>query len=672
MKKNVIALVILLAAFLLVVLLMGDKSEAPSETSVLDEYNLTQRITTDTVLVDSMTVPSGEAIVMVEDSVLTSNQDLIINGAIGCSDGSLTIRTNGKLTLNDTLACEDGESGDITIIATGGLEMSPEARIVATGNVQIVDSEDSVKNTEELEALYDEVDKVPDSGIFVGPFVADETVSPVGDDAITVFKPDSKWSLIPIAYAQVDNGTTTVNLTGEPIKVSGKIKVETPSWDWVKRIVVFDFPNTREVIIQDFELEGPEGRAGESDTGSCDVTGEPGEDAFRFNAYAPNLVVNNFTLVLGAGGEGGEATTGGECEEAKAKGGKGGKPGNFRMIGSQKFEIQGAFLVHPGNGGAGGGASAIGKIGKPGEKGGDADATGGDGSDNKKKLTVGGTVAGTGNVQFGDAVGGSGGYGYSEGGAGGAAEKCGETGGPGGKATAESGKGGDAKLTVSGGAVRMDFANDIGGQGGIVEAYGGVGGAGGSCDETAKGGDGGKGGDANAKEGKGGLGKNGRAADGAEFGDLGGNGGVGGDGCTEGIGGEGGTGGSDDGEKGEDGRNVCLSITKEEDYISLLPGEIQVIQYMDYYIPIENLEKVDGHEGSCEDEHWHAGAGAAVNTMGYPTPDPDPGGCGFGKTAEVPVQIIQDPNYTEPNNKPDQSDGQMIRIDPPPFIIPAN
>ena len=86
-------------------------------------------------------------------------------------------------------------------------------------------------------------------------------------------------------------------------------------------------------------------------------------------------------------------------------------------------------MVHPGTGGAGGAAEAKGKEGDPGKKGGDARATGGKGADNKKKLSVFGTVAGTSNVEFGDAVGGEGGPATAEGGKGGDANECGMTGG---------------------------------------------------------------------------------------------------------------------------------------------------------------------------------------------------------------------------------------------------
>tara|TARA_B100000508_G_scaffold74109_2_gene57708 strand:+ start:2970 stop:4997 length:2028 start_codon:yes stop_codon:yes gene_type:complete len=675
MQKRTLLSLFIVGVIAVVVLVVWKQpvAEAPTEVSVISGYIESQTFSTDTTLNESRIVNVEEVYVLESDAILTVNEAMVIEGAVGCRDGSLSIIANAPLTINGTIACEDEEVGDVTIVATEGLTMSPDSEIIANGNVQIVDSSDLIKEQSVLDGLYDATAEVSTEGLIVGPLVDEEVEAPAGEAALRFVPRESILApFIKTAHAQVDNGTTTVNLTNQPIRVSGKIKVGTPR-KGAKRVVVFDFPNTPEVTVQDFELEGPKGRNGDPDTGSCDVEGKDGEDAFRFNAFAPNLIVNNFTLILGDGGDGGEATTGDGCDDARAKGGKGGKPGNFKMVGSQKFEITGAFIVHPGNGGGGGGATAKGKVGEPGEKGGDARATGGKGADNKKKLTVAGTVAGTSNVQFGDAVGGYGGSALAEGGAGGDAEKCGQFGGPGGKANARSGDGGDAKLTITGGARRMDVANDIGGQGGLVEAYGGVGGVGGSCDETQKGGDGGKGGDAAATEGKGGFGKSGRAADGAALGDDGGDGGKGGDGCTEGIGGDGGSGGTEDGEKGEDGQNICITITKEEDYISLLPGEIQVIKYKDYYIPIANLGVFsDSNKQECDGgmEHWHPGPQGAIETGGMTVPDPDPNECGFGKVSDTEIHIIMDPNYIEEDSEEMREGGEMIQIDPPKLILP--
>jgi len=675
MKHRALLFLFIISVIAVVVLAVWKKpvAEAPTEVSVLSGYIESQTFSTDTTLSESRIVNAEEVYVLESDAILTVDEAMVIEGAVGCRDGSLSIVANAPLTINGVVACEDEDAGDVTIVAAEGLTMSSDSEIIANGNVQIVDSSDLIKDQSAFDELYDATAEVSSDGLVVGPLVDEEVEAPAGE-AVVQFVPTDSFltTFIKTAHAQVNNGTTTVNLTTEPIRVSGKIKVGTPR-KGAKRVVVFDFPNTPEVTVQDFELEGPKGRNGDPDNGSCDVEGEDGEDAFRFNAFAPNLIVNNFTLILGDGGDGGDATTGDGCDDARAKGGKGGKPGNFKMVGSQKFEITGAFIVHPGNGGGGGGATAQGKVGEPGEKGGDARATGGKGADNKKKLTVAGTVAGTSNVQFGDAVGGYGGSALAEGGAGGDAEKCGQFGGPGGKANARSGDGGDAKLTITGGARRMDVANDIGGQGGIVEAIGGDGGAGGSCDETQKGGNGGKGGSASATEGKGGFGKSGRASDGAELADDGGDGGKGGDGCTEGIGGDGGSGGTEDGEKGEDGRNICITITKEEDYISLLPGEIQVIKYKDYYIPIANLGVFsDPNKRECDGgmEHWHPGPRGAIETGGMAVPDPNPNECGFGKVSDTQIHIIMDPNYVEENPEEMQEGGEMIQIDPPKLILP--
>jgi len=371
MNNKAVIFLIIIAVLGLGVFLFTNNNTEEGEVSVLLDYTETNVFDSNKSFADPVVILSGESTILESDAKMSVLDDLTIDGALGCRDGSLAITVEGKLTINDTVACQNEGQGGVTIVAKGGLVMGPKARVVADGDVQIVDDETVIKSSSQLSSLYDEVETASDVGFSIGPFVEEDTALPKESDqnaeVSEVSQNDSLFSrFFNIANAQVNNGTTTVNLTGQPIVVSGKIKVGTPR-KGAKRIVVFDFPNTPEVTIQDFELEGPAGRAGEVDTGSCDVKGKNGEDAFRFNANAPNLIVNNFTLILGDGGEGGEATTGDGCDDARAKGGKGGKPGNFRMIGSEKFEITGAFIVHPGNGGAGGGANAKGKVGDPGE-----------------------------------------------------------------------------------------------------------------------------------------------------------------------------------------------------------------------------------------------------------------------------------------------------------------
>ncbi|MDC1205604.1 hypothetical protein N8083_02030, partial [Candidatus Pacebacteria bacterium] len=323
-----------------------NRSAEEGDVSVLSQYKEVQTYASNTTITDSLTVNEGELLTMKNGAELTVQEETVINGAIGCQAGSMTLTFEKKVVLNDTIVCESGVDSDVIIVAKGGLVMGENARIISDGNVQIVDSESVIRSNAELNELYDAVETVPEGGLVVGPFVDEETELPEikNEEAVSVKRSLFFERFVNVAHAQINNGTTTVNLSSDPIIVSGKIKIQGPVRKGAKRVVVFDFPNTSSVTVQNFELEGPAGRPGDADTGSCDVTGKKGEDAFRFNAFAPNLTVNNFTLMLGDGGKGGEATAGDGCEEAKAKGGDGGKPGNFRMIGSQKFEITGAFI----------------------------------------------------------------------------------------------------------------------------------------------------------------------------------------------------------------------------------------------------------------------------------------------------------------------------------------
>lgn len=649
-----------------------------TNSSPLANYTQTNTYSGNIVLTEATVIPEGKSTITNGNVTINTDQDFTVNGALGCSDGSITIISKGLLTINDTIACEDMRGGNVTIVALGGLVMNKNTKILSSGNVQIVDNLSLVKTQIELVEFFDDIETVPQLGMFIGPFIyeneitetdtntVDQTTEPIDEtEEVSVFS----WpKFIHTANAQESNSTTTVDLSNSPVIISGSIALNSPERT-AKRIVVFDFPNTKEVRIEHLDLKGPDGRKGTVSTRECTVTGGDGENAFRFNVYAQNLKANNFTLVLGNGGQGGDATTKENCDDAVAKGGMGGKAGNFRMIGVNSFEIAGSFIVHPGNGGSGGNATAKGKGGDRDEKGGSAQAIGGKGRDNKKKLFIDGSVAGTNYVQFVDAIAGNGGTAIAEGGKGGDASECGKTGATGGTAYAKGGEGGDAKLLLSGNITRTESANDIGGQGGITEAYGGDGGDGGACDNTEQGGDGGIGGDASTEAGSGGLGNSGKTNDGAIFGDYGGNGGIGGDGCTEGIGGIVGRGGIEDGKKGENGKNLCLSVTEEEH--SLMPDELHVIQFLDYFIPIQNLSKITDSSGNeCGgEEHWHPGANGAINTMGYVTPDPDPNNCGFGKTSEVPIVVIDGSKVSAEGR--DGNSGEMIQIDPPALIIPS-
>ncbi len=591
-------------------------------------------------------------------ATLTVQGDLTVDRTISCKDGPLSITVKGSTTIRGDLRCEGG--GDVTLVAEGGLMMSESAEVTSDGNVQFVSDASLLLTTEEdINAKFNEIGRDSGTGQRVGPLISDgESVSVLSDEMPqgTFASAGAFFSaLVPTAHAQAL----------VPVVISGTMNVGTPP-KGVKRLVIFAFPEAEAVSIADFQLTGPNGRDGDDDVGkSCDAEGAKGEDAFRFNAVAPNLTVNNFTLTLGSGGMGGDAETTAECDPGRAEGGKGGSSGNFKMIGSSSFSIDGIFLINPGDGGAGGSALAQGKNGAPNMKGGDATAIAGRGADNKKVMRVQGTVSGMSNVQVGDMLAGAGGWATAEPGNGGDADACGKNGGAGGKGSATGGRGGDAKLTLGGGAVRAELAKDIGGAGGGADSNGGMGGKGGSCGPDKAGGNGGNGGSAHTTEGKGGSGTNGNATDGANLAEDGGNGGNGGDGCGPGNGGTGGS-GDPKGTDGTKGKNLCVEVKKET---GVVPGgggagvttggtestdgsgggagggaggtdsaksSIKVIRYGAVYLPVEQLiiESEEGCDGG--QPHWHALEGIVVATDGSHVIDPGPQ-CGFGKVADVPT-----------------------------------
>ena len=123
------------------------------------------------------------------------------------------------------------------------------------------------------------------------------------------------------------------------------------------------------------------------------------------NSGAINIV-NNVTLNLPAGGDGGAATA--DC--ADATGGNGGTSGNFRMTASGGIDLSsGTLTLNAGKGGDGGKATVVegaaAASGCPGEDGDTATATGGIGADNKKRLYAKGNVSGIENVTIGPIIG---------------------------------------------------------------------------------------------------------------------------------------------------------------------------------------------------------------------------------------------------------------------------
>ena len=403
-----------------------------------------------------------------------------------------------------------------------------------------------------------------------------------------------------------------------------------------KIILNFDFSDGSGVALKNMTITGPDGiTAASGKSGQCAVVGENGGDAMRFNVRAGNFRINNFNLFMGHGGDGSSVSSPSDCKEANVTGGNGGKPGNFRMFASNKFEIAGTFEIFPGGGGFGGYSSATTRDEAPGCSGeiaGNAVSKGGNGGDSMQKLRVNGTVSGSGNVKIGPATGGAGGTAISKAGTGSDGETCGCAGTKGGDATSTGGNGGNAIASAGG--------TSQGGDGGNAFATAGDGGFGGSCGiDEGPGGDGGGGGNATANAGIPGtgdiIGQTGQTEP------FGGDAGNGGDGCGEGI--KGSPPGTPDGAPGVDGKNTCTVPEKDKTQITAgidpnSPYEIEVIQYGGSYLPIFQIRLTGEGEPACAQRHWHGGPAKLMT--GVEVNDPNPGACGYGTIVERPIMKI--------------------------------
>ncbi|TSC76237.1 MAG: hypothetical protein G01um101431_858 [Parcubacteria group bacterium Gr01-1014_31] len=619
-------------------------------------------------------VAADKPVVLRGGAKLTVEGNLDVAGELGCDGGNLELTVRGTTAVNGKLQCRgaDGKGGDVRIVVADDVTFAKNAEIAADGNVQISSRADLLADSaQELEKLYQEAGSPTGAGNRVGPFIGGSEAGIERSPLAAVVEPTPVPGPLPRRSLW---GIPAAKATSHTVTISGRVSVGTPP-PGVRRMVIFQFPDAVGLNVQNFELTGPDGRPGADDKGtSCNARGKDGEDAFRLLVKAPNITINNFKLKLGNGGKGGDAETKRDCKPGMAIGGKGGKPGNFKMVAGSEFKITGAFEVSTGNGGAGGSTTALGKHGGPSEDGGDARATGGQGGDNVKELSIAGTVAGASNVTFDAMFGGDGGLATADPGNGGDGLKCKQRGGNGGSGTATGGQGGKAALTLTGGAGRSS-PEDVGGNGGDADAHGGKGGNGGNCDASGPGGPGGKGGDAKSIFGKGGVGKTRNGSDGAVQDETGGNGGNGGDGCGEGKGGKGGK-GNPPGQDGADGKNLCVPPPTPTPTPTPTAGDptptptatptptprettggggtqptptptpdkemikVQVIQYNGKYLPVDQLivESEQGCDGG--QAHWHAAAGAVRATDGSMVIDPGPQ-CGYGKVKDKPTMQIE-------------------------------
>ncbi len=573
-------------------------------------------------------VNAGQRVVLANGARLTVTGNLSVDGELACQGGGLLADVGGELRVSRKLSCaEAAETAGIAISAKT-FTFDKSATVVSAGSIQLVDRPDKVLVAEQLDAAFDEVEKETGTGLRVGPVVPGNGLQSslplrrrVAIGSAELYSLANALLGVESAGAQVGPRVTISGnwqVVGEGEEQPGELDVQRATPKVKKILLNFDFGDNGDVTVQDFTLQGPHGSHGENSYDKCTVLGGRGGDAMRLNVQAANLTINNFNLTLGNGGDGGIARTSKDCERAYATGGDGGKPGNFKMVATGKFQILGTFDVTPGRGGNGGLAEATGKNGEaacPGTKGGDADARGGKGGDSLNVISSSGSVGGLANVVVGDVQAGRGGDAIANAGTGGAGNACGCAGGTGGKATATAGNGGKAVKSGSGWA----FAVSEGGDGGDATANGGHGGAGGSCGPDKAGGKGGNGGDSQGKAGTAGTGGDTPGTDGAVLADMGGNGGNGGDGCTAGAGGNRGN-GQTPGTPGQPGKTTC---------------KIKVIYVNGKYIYADSVHQAG--PDACDANHWH-GTGRA--TDGTIVQDPAPNGCGHCKVADCPVMEV--------------------------------
>ncbi|OHA46394.1 MAG: hypothetical protein A3A80_03475 [Candidatus Terrybacteria bacterium RIFCSPLOWO2_01_FULL_44_24] len=664
-------------------------------------------IENDTTISGDYVVKAKSKTVVHNGVTLTIEGNLMLDGDMACDGGPLNINVKGNAVINKNIECNRADNltqGNpalgISLVISGSIIFGKDASIVSNGQVQIVDASDKLATTQEaLGKLFEEAAQPTGVGPRIGPFL--ENAASKSNNSSSVYNKNMftgndeghsafhATNFIKTAFAKggpepcVDaNG----NLVNDCIRLSGKwyvgqgqatpggVNVPTPPKGVNNIILNFNFGPGKQVQLADFTLSGPDGRKGEDDVNkSCNAIGGKGENAFRLMVLASHITINNFDLFLGNGGNGGDAETIKDCDPGKARGGKGGAAGNFKMVATDDFSISGAFNIHPGKGGKGGQATAKGKDGVdscPGKKGGDATSTGGEGGDNKKELDVQGGVSGTENINIGEVIGGEGGLAVTQPGKGGNGTGCKCDGGKGGNGTSNGGKGGNSSVKVLGAP-----GTATGGKGGDADSRGGTGGNGGSCNPTGPGGNGGSGGDAKSKIGNGGSSTTTDGAPGTILNEKGGDGGNGGDGCNEGAGGKGGS-GNPLGNDGSPGKNLCLPPSGGDSSTHDCPigsffdvfmeicvpnsnqsppptnttpppsdtpppasnmTQISAIQYQNKYLPVDQL--IQENEAGCGQVHWHAAQGFVRATDCSIVQDPGPL-CGYGPVSQYPVMEI--------------------------------
>jgi hypothetical protein len=560
----------------------GAEQEVPAAVSSPMTFNVPMRVSSGSTVV----VTGGEPVTFLGDLTVEDG------GAIAGQGDGLQLIVEGKLVVDGALSLDlpddplpegDEDTGSLIVVAKCGFNFGTTSTVQSEGNIFLTDHESGLMTPEEVaeETTYDTDPMEWPVNMMLEPEDESESAS-----VSTAAKTSSKTMYWPPG-PRWTNGARG-NWPPAPTPRPG-----------VTRIVM-SVSTTGDFHFADWNMRGPDAKAGQSVLSGCSPVGGRGKNNnWYLRARCSGVMnFNNVTITFGDGGKGGDAETDVCYPLGHATGGHGGKATNrFRFSARQGINVQGTFNLNPGNGGAGGSAEAYGNNGDDGAPpkiGGHAEALGGGGGDARwvvKARNVG-MIAGINNITLGVTHGGAGGQAFAWAGHGGDSTDCANPegakggyakaiGGEGGKGTyidggtdtvgggAFGGDGGDASAFAGDGGYAVDccgakggdganadatggkggvgvlinqFGNVRGGDGGDATAVGGTGGGGADCVKK-KGGLGGIGGDATATGGEGGIGT-GTTPNGTTGGAdaSGGDGGPGGDGIPQGVGGDGGTG----------------------------------------------------------------------------------------------------------------------------------
>ena len=585
--------------------------------------------------VKDLHIPTEEEVTIKNGSTLTSTGNMVIDGTLSCEHGPLSLVAKGDLYVRGTLRCilpDDalGNSLDIglQIVATR-IIFEKSATIDTNGHIIIVNEDSKLPHSKDtLDAMYAEVLKNSGDEARVGPCVDKKQLTSLSSqesDHREHLLPQSS-SFIKVAYAQEVEGNASSLLE---LRGTWNIGEKDPSERRISNPQFFvDMGTESNITIADLLIHGAKGVDGQHDVGSsCEARGGHGGDAFRVRIKAGHIVINDGTIKLGDGGNGGDANTLPNCKEASATGGNGGKSGNIKITATKDIVIT-SFHVDPGTSGNGGNAIAIAEDGINScgnTNGGNAEAIGGNGGENKKDLAVTGKVTGIERTQVSRVVGGRGGDAIAKPGNGAVSTDCSCATGVGGNSKAAGGNGGNAAISIP-----MSTGEARGGDGGNAEAFGGNGGNGQNCPSNFVGATGGNGGNALSTAGLPGRGTTATGRPGVIKNSSGGNGGLGSDGCPPASGGMGGV-GTPLGIHGKEGNTTCVGTeqpqTPKSDALTL----IKAIIYKGKYLPLDQI--IITNEPGCGEEHWRAELGSVKATDGTIVPDADVV-CGYGKVTE--------------------------------------